>query len=157
MAAATGGNRIERLLLAHLHIDDDLRENLEIGGELVDGFAGAGDEIEHDERREQAVAGGGQVREENVAGLLAAEGCIVLLHLFEHVAVAHGRAQHANAAALERGFKAHVGHGGGDDQIAGQHAAGLQVARGHEQDGVAVDHVAFGAGQHAAVGVAVEG
>ena len=38
-----------------------------------------------------------------------------------------------------------------------EHAAGLQVARGHEQDGVAVDHVALRAGEHAAVGVAVEG
>ena len=156
MACSDGGDGFERLLLAHLHVDDDLRKDLEIGGELVDGFAGAGDQIEHDKGGEQAVAGGGQMREEDVAGLLAAEGRVVLLHLFQHVAVAHRRAQHADAAALERGFEAHVGHGGGDDQIACQHAARLQVARGHQQDGVAVDHVALRAGQHAAVGVAVK-
>ena len=39
---------------------------------------------------------------------------------------------------------------------AGQHAARFQVARRHQQNGVAVDHVALRAGQHAAVGVAVE-
>ena len=79
------------------------------------------------------------------------------LHLFEHVAIADRRAQHANAAALERGLQAHVRHGGGDDHVAGQHAASLQIARGHQQNGVAVDDVAVCAGQHAAVGIAVEG
>ena len=53
-----GGNRVERLFLADFYVDDDLREDFEVGGELVDGFAGAGDEIEDDERGEQAVAGG---------------------------------------------------------------------------------------------------
>ena len=81
-------NRIQRLLLAHLHIDNHLRENLEIGGELVERFAGAGYEIEHHERREQAVAGGRQVREENVAGLLAAEGRI---HAFASLRARSGR------------------------------------------------------------------
>ena len=68
-------------------------KDLEIGSEFVDGFAGAGDKVEHDERGEQAVAGGGQVGEENVAGLLAAQSSILLLHLFKHVAVADGCAQ----------------------------------------------------------------
>ena len=62
-------------------------------------LAGARDQVEHHERGEQAVAGGGEVREEDVAGLLAAERGAVLLHLFEHVLVADGRAQHANAAS----------------------------------------------------------
>ena len=131
-------------------------KTFKIGGQLVEGLAGAGDQIEHDERRQQAIAGSGQMRKKDVARLLAAERRVVLLHLFEHVAVAHRRAQHANAAALERRFKAHVRHGGGNHQIACQHSAGLQVARSDEEDGVAVDDVALRAGQHAAVGVAVE-
>ena len=72
-----GGDRFERALLADLDVDDDLGEDLEVGGELVDGFAGAGDEIEDDEGGEQAVAGGGADGEEDVAGLLAAEGGVV--------------------------------------------------------------------------------
>jgi hypothetical protein len=78
-------------------------------------------------------------------------------HLLEDVAVADGGAQHADAAALEGRFKTHVGHGGGDDQVAGEQAAGFEVAGGHQQNGVAVEDVVVRAGQHAAVGVAVEG
>ena len=95
--------------------------------------------------------------QEDVAGLLAAEGGVLLEHFFEDVAVADGGAEHADAAALEGGFEAHVGHGGGDDEVAGEQAAGFEVACGHEQDGVAVDDVVVCAGEHAAVGVAVEG
>ena len=62
-----------------------------------------------------------------------------------------------DAAALERRFQAHVRHGGGHNQVAGQQAARLQVARRHQQNRVAVDDVVLCAGQHAAVGVAVEG
>jgi hypothetical protein len=40
-------------------------------------FAGARDEIEHHQRRQQAVAGGGQMREKNVAGLFAAQRRVV--------------------------------------------------------------------------------
>ena len=66
---------------------------------------------------------------QNVAGLFAAQRGIFLLHLLQDVAVAHGGAQHADAGALERGFKAHVRHGGGDDHVPGEHAARFQVAR----------------------------
>ena len=152
-----GGDGVERPLFADFDVDDDLREDLQVGGQFVDGLAGAGDQVEDDESGEQAVAGGGEMGQQDVAGLLAAERGVVLQHLLEHVAVADGSAQHADAGALERGFKAHVGHGGGDDEIAGEQAAGFEVAGGDEQDGVAVDDVVAGAGQHAAVGIAVEG
>jgi hypothetical protein len=42
-------------------------------------------------------------------------------------------------------------------KIAGQQATRLQIARGNQQNRVAVDDVVLCAGQHAAVGVAVEG
>ena len=125
-----GGDGFEGLLLADFDVDDDLREDFEVGGEFVDGFAGAGDEVEDDEGGEQAVAGGGEMGQKDVAGLLAAEGGVVLLHLFEDVAVADGGAEHADAGALESGFEAHVGHGGGDDEVAGEQAAGFEVAGG---------------------------
>ena len=157
MAGGNGGDGFEGALFADLDVDDDLGKDLQVGGELVDGFAGAGDEVEDHEGGEQAVAGGGQMGQKDVAGLLAAERGVVLEHLLEHIAVADGGAQHADAGALERGFQAHVGHGGGDDQIAGEQAAGFQVACGGQQDGVAVEDVVAGAGHHAAVGVAVKG
>ena len=73
MAAATEGIWSSGLLLAHLHVDDHLREDLQVRGQLVEGFAGAGDQVEHHEGGQQAVAGGGQMRKEDVAGLLAAQ------------------------------------------------------------------------------------
>ncbi len=78
-------------------------------------------------------------------------------HLLEDVLVADGGAKHLDAGALERGFEAHVGHGGGDDGGVGEKAAGLEVARGEEEDGVAVDDAAVLVGEEGAVGVAVEG
>ena len=78
--------------------------------------------------------------------MLAAEGRVLLEHLFDHVAVADRGAEHADAAALESGFETHVGHGGGYDEIARQQAAGFEIAGGHEQDGVAVDDVVACAG-----------
>ena len=95
--------------------------------------------------------------QENVAGLLAAEGRVVDQHLFEDVAVADGGAEHTNAAALEGGFEAHVGHGGGDNQVSSEQATGFEIAGGDEEDGIAVDDVAMCAGQHATVSIAVEG
>jgi len=95
--------------------------------------------------------------QQNVAGLFAAQRGIVLLHLFEDVTVAHRGPQHPDAGAAQSRLKAHVGHGSGHHQIAGQQAARLQIAGGDQQDGVAIDHVVAGAGQHAAVGIAIEG
>ncbi len=152
-----GGDGFERLLFADLDVDDDLGEGLEVGGEFGEGLAGAVDDVEDEEGGEQAVAGGGAAGEDDVAGLLAAEGGAGGEHLLEDVLVADGGAEHRDAGALEGGFEAHVGHGGGDDGGVGEQAAGVEVAGGEEQDGVAVDDVAVLVGEEGAVGVAVEG
>ncbi len=123
-----GGEGVERELFADLYVDDDLGEVGEVGDELAEGLAAAVDEVEDKQRGEQAVAGGGAGGEEDVAGLLAAEGGAGVAHLFEDVLVADGGAEHADAGAGEGGFEAHVGHGGGDDEVVGEHAAGLEVA-----------------------------
>ena len=115
------------------------------------------DDVEDQQRGEEAVAGGGAGGEEDVAGLLAAERGAGVAHLFEDVLVADGGAEHADAGAGEGGFEAHVGHGGGDDEVVGELAAGLEVAGAGEHDGVAVDDVAVLVGEEGAVGVAVEG
>ena len=120
-------------------------------------LAGAVDDVEQQERGEEAVAGGGAAGEDDVAGLFAAEGGAGGEHLLEDVLVADGGAEHLDAAALEGGFEAHVGHGGGDDGGVGEEAEGLEVAGGEQEDGVAVDDVAVLVGEEGAVGVAVEG
>ena len=92
-----------------------------------------------------------------MAGLLAAEGGAGFEHLFEHVLVAHLRAQHADAAALECGFESHVRHSGGDHGVVVQQHVRLHVAGRHEQHAVTVHNLARGVGEHGAVGIAVEG
>ena len=114
-------------------------------------------EVEDQEGGEEAVAGGGDGGKEDVAGLLAAERGAGVAHLFEDVLVAYGGAEHADAGAGEGGFEAHVGHGGGDDDVVGEFAAGLEVAGAGEHDGVTVDDVAALVGEEGAVGIAVEG
>ena len=117
---------VEGLLLADVDVDDDLGEDLEVGDELGEGLAAAVDDVEEQERGEDAVAGGAAAGEDDVAGLLAAERCAGGEHLLEDVLVADGGAEHFDAAALECGFEAHVGHGGGDDGGVGEEAAGLR-------------------------------
>src|SRR5450755_868880 len=97
------------------------------------------DDIEDEECGEETVAGGAAAGEDDVAGLLAAEGCSGGEHLLEDVLVADGRAEHFYFAALERGFEAHVGHGGGDYGRVGEEVEGLEVTGGEQEDGVSVD------------------
>ena len=152
-----GGEGVEGELFADLYVEDDLGVVGEVGDELAEGLVAAVDEVKNKQRGEEAVARGGAGGEEDVAGLFAAEGSTGVAHLFEDILVADGRAEHADAGAGEGGFEAHVGHGGGDDEVVGELAAGLEVARAGEHDGVAVDDVAVLVGEEGAVGVAVEG
>src|SRR6185437_11856158 len=91
-----------------------------------------------------------------MAGLLATKSGIVLLHLLEDVTVADGSAKHDDLAALERRLQAHIRHGGGDHEIAGEQTAGFEVAGSSQQNGVAVDRVAAWSGEQASIGFAVE-
>ena len=95
-------------------------KDLQVGDEFVQRLARAAHDIENDQRSEQSVAGGGEVRKEDVAGLLAAERGGVCLHHLQHIFVAYRRAQHLDPVASQRGFKTHVGHGRGDDDVAVQ-------------------------------------
>src|ERR1700722_15035175 len=92
-----GGDGLERTLLADLDVDDDLGEGLEVGEELVEGLAGAVDDVEQKERGEDAVAGGTAAGEDDVAGLLAAKRGAGGKHLLEDVLVADGGAVHVDA------------------------------------------------------------
>ena len=66
MEATTAGITFSSFL-ADLHVDDDLRKDLEVGGECVERLAGPRDEIEDNEGGEQAIARGGEMGKEDVA------------------------------------------------------------------------------------------
>ena len=73
--------------------------------------------IQHDQRRQHAIAGGAAIQKQHVTGLFSAQNRAMFLHLFQNIFVADGRAQHFDVVASQRGFQAHVRHGGGDHQI----------------------------------------
>ncbi len=151
------GDGVERGLVLDADVDDGLRVGLEVLDQGAEGAARVIHHVEDDEGGEQAVAGGGAVGEDDVAGLFAAEDGARLLHFFEDVFVADGGAEHADAVAREEILEAHVGHGGGDNRVVSEAAFLLKGKRGEQEDAVAVDDAAFGGGEEDAVGVAVEG
>ena len=153
-----GGDRFQRPLFADVDVDDDLGEDLEVGGELRRGscrcdarcraaasaVSRPSPVVERPEKRMWPDCS--PPRAAPVASIcsrtyLSPTGARSILM----------------PRALERGFQAHVGHGGGDDGGVGEQAAGIQVAGGEQQDGVAIDDFAVFVGEEGAVGVAVEG
>ena len=91
-----------------------------------------------------------------MAGLFAAEGSAGGEHLLEDVLVADGRAEHSDPERLSAASRPML-----DMVVAttveGEQAAGLEIASGDQQDGVAVDDAVVLVGEEGAVGVAVEG
>src|SRR5579883_3074766 len=152
-----GGDFGERLLFADAHVDEALGVDLEIGGELVEALAGAEGGFEDAEGGKDAVARGGEVGEDDVAGLLAAERCAEAEHFLEDVLIADGGADHADAVAGEGLFEAEIGHDGGDDGVLGKAAGGAEGAGGKEQGAVAIDDLAAAGDEDGAIGIAVEG
>ena len=142
--------------VAHAHVLQQLRHRLE-GAE---GFAGRPAALDHRRQRlqgrHQAVARGGMVDHDEVAGLLAAEIVAVGAHALEHVAVADRRAHEAELALVEIALEAEVGHHRGDDAAADQPAVLRPAIGDGRHELVAVDHLAVLADQHDAVGVAIE-
>ncbi len=69
-----GGHGREGKFFADTNVADDLREDFESVKKFVEGAAGTGHDFHDAEGGEEAVAGGGAAGEDDVAGLLAAEG-----------------------------------------------------------------------------------
>ena len=67
---------------------------------------------EHLQCRDEAVTGGGIVRQDNVAGGLAAEIVAAAQHLFEHITIADRRAHQLQPQAFEETLKPEIRHHG---------------------------------------------
>ena len=123
-------------------------------------FAGrpavAADHRQHLQRRDQAVAGGGEVGQDDVAGLLAADIEAVLAHMLADIAVADRRARQRQAVAAEIALQAEIGHDGGDDAVPAQPPVLVPGGGDHRHQLVAVDDAALLVDEDDAVGVAVE-
>src|SRR5882724_5003366 len=131
-------NRVKRRLGFDLHVDDGLGVVLEAGNE------GIKTALESDERSdfnggEETVASGRIIEKDYVAGLFAAKDVAALEHFFENVAIADVGASERNVFAGKDAFEAEIGHGGGNDAIAGQFILGFEIARDGEKNAVSVD------------------
>ena len=89
----------QRRALLEAHILQHLRQRLEKMRRLGGGLSFLGQHRQHLQRRDQPVAGGGEVRQDDMAGLFAADIEAALGHFFQHIAVAHRGARQLTAPA----------------------------------------------------------
>ena len=126
-----------------LRADPDVQQHLRVRGQLRREVgqltARRGHHLQHVQRRHQAVAGEQEVREDDVARLLAAEREVARDHLLHHVLVAHRAADQIDAALAQRDLEADVAHHRRDDRAVAQPARRLEVPGGQQHDRVAVD------------------
>src|SRR6185437_1336486 len=147
----------ERLAPAQPHILEKLRRRLENVSGLARRPVLFGKHRKHLERRDQAVARGDEIAEDDVAGLLAADIETAFAHFFDDVAVADGSAHQLEVLFREIAFQPDVRHHGADDAAALQLAAPNPGARDQSQHLIAVDDRAFLVAHHHPVRIAVEG
>src|ERR1035438_4440992 len=89
-----------------------------------------------------------------MAGLLATEGRPGAEHFFKDVAIADVGAGKGDAFLSKNALQSEVGHGGGDDAIAGELTGHFKVTGGGEKRAVAVDDAARVGDEEGAIGIA---
>ena len=144
-------------LACDLHVEEDLGERRDPGDHLGERASVSLPGGEEHQPGEQAVTGGRQIPEDDMAGLLAAENVVASHHLLEDVLVADGCPDELDPLDLEPLLQPHVAHDCGDDRVVPQNPPALQVAGREVKDVVAVEQAAGLVHCQAAVGIAVEG
>jgi hypothetical protein len=91
-----------------------------------------------------------------MARLLAADIEAVLAHMFEHVAVADGRALERQADALKMPLQPEIGHDGGDDAGPGEPPLVAPALRHHGHQLIAIDHMPLLVDDEHAIRIAIE-
>src|SRR5262245_3082561 len=149
---------VERLAAIFVaHALQDLRQRLEAIANFADRPPALRDYRQELERGHETVARGREIRQDDMARLLAADIVAVLAHMLDHVSVADRRAREPKLDALQIALKPQIGHDGGDDAAAREPPALLPRLGNHRHELVAVDDVALLVHDHDAVSIAVEG
>src|SRR5262249_28862069 len=78
-------------------------------------------------------------------------------HFFEDIAVADGGARESDAFARENSFEPEIGHRSSHDAVSFEFVLRLEMARGRQENSIAVDDLSGFANEESAVGIAVEG
>lgn len=125
-------------------------------GEFGEGLAGLFDDGEDDEGADDAVAGGGEIGEDEVAGVFAAEVVAAFAHALEDVSVADLGLFEGDAIGGEGVAQAEVAHDGGDEGVAAELALFFKGFGAEAEDAVAADNLAIAIDEDDAVGVAIE-
>src|SRR5690606_8794930 len=105
---------LERRAAGEADVLEQLRHRLELAADLAGRLTSALDAGKHLQRRDEAIAGGGEVGEDNVARLLTANVEAVGAHVLDHIAVTDLGAVERKTEALEITLEAEVGHDGRD-------------------------------------------
>ena len=147
---------LEGLAALVADVFEDLRQRIEQMADIADGALEFADHGQHLQGGDEAVARGGIIRQDHVAGLFAAEIVTVLAHMFEDVAIADGGAGQSEADAAEIALEAEIGHDGGDDARLGEAAIILPAFGDDGHELVAIDDLALFIDDDDAVGVAIE-
>src|SRR3954454_6205533 len=108
-------------------------------------------------RANDAVTGGGEIAENDMATLFAAEIQFLVDHFFKYIAITHLRAHNLSPARCERFIKANIAHYSGDDRVLSQPASLKKIQSCDGEDLVAIDDLAVLVAQKNAIRVAIMG
>src|SRR3569832_630970 len=147
---------VERLAGAIAHGLQNLRQRVEAAADFRYRAAKLLHDRQHLERSDEAVAGGGIVRQDNMARRLAAEIVTTRQHPLEHVALANRRTKEFDALAFEETFETEIRHHGRNDAGLGEPAILFPALRDHGEELIAVDQMAALIDQDHTIGIAVE-
>ena len=156
MTAAISGNGLQIHLLANTQIQQNLGIRRQLRCEIAELATRSAHRPEHVQRGGQAVTGEQILREDDVAGLLAAEREVAPHHLLHDVLVANGASHDADPGFLERELEADVAHDGGHDRIALEAPFGLHLLGAHEHHCVAINDLTRSVDEDRAVAIAIE-
>jgi len=129
---------------------------LQVRDQFVQAHARLARDLKNPQRGEDAVARGGVLAEDHVAGLLPAQRR-AQPHHSSSTYLSPPASAPADARALQRLLQAEIGHDRGNHGIARQFARGLHRARGGEQHAIAIHHLAARGDEDRASASAVEG
>ena len=107
-------------LVGHAHILEHLRIGRHLRAQAGERLLAVEHRLHQLDGGQDAVARGGVLAQNDVAGLLAADAVAVLHHVFVDEAVAHRRLLITDARLIERLVQAEVAHDGGHNLVAGE-------------------------------------
>ena len=138
------------------HASQPLRQWLEHAADFARRPALLDQNRQNLQRRQNAIAGGREIGQDHMAGLLPPDVETAGTHFLGNIAVSYLGAMEIDAATVEKPLQTEIGHHGGNDAATGEPAAIGPIARDQRKDLVAVHDLAVLVGHQHPVRVAVQ-